>query len=143
MNKLPLIARLCLPGIAAAILTSPALAAQPSAPASAEAAYQKERAACLAGSSQQDRATCLKEAGAALAEARRARLGNAEDARALADNALRRCKAVAPEDRDDCERMARGEGKVSGSVEGGGVIKELVTRSVEPVPTPPAPAASR
>jgi hypothetical protein len=41
-----------------------------------------------------------------------------------------RCAAQPESERADCERMARGEGTVVGSVEGGGVIKELVTRQV-------------
>jgi hypothetical protein len=117
---------------------------QAAANPSPEAVYQKERAACLRGTSPQDRATCLREAGAALAESRRARLGNGEGARDLARNAEQRCKNVAPADRDDCLRMARGEGTVSGSVDGGGVIKELVTVTQEPlIVVPAAPAASR
>ena len=133
-----------LAGMAAALVLSPVLAAKPAAPGSAEARYQQERAACLNGTSQQDRATCLKEAGAALAEARRARLDNGEDARALRENALQRCKAQPPQDRDACERLARGEGTVSGSVGGGGLIKEVVTPVIEPapaaMPVEPAPA---
>jgi hypothetical protein len=142
MNKIT--PRHWLAGIAAALVLSPVLAAAP-APGSAEARYQQERAACLNGTSQQDRATCLKEAGAALAEARRARLDNGEDARALRENALQRCKAQPPQDRVACERLARGEGTVSGSVGGGGVIKEVVTPVIEPAPvvTPVEPAPAR
>jgi len=55
---------------------------------------------------------------------------------------VRHCEAVAPENRGDCERMARGEGQVSGSVEGGGVLKEIVTRTVEPAVVSPAPPIS-
>ena len=133
----------CLAAAAASLLAAP-LFAGPAGSADANAKYQKERAACLNGTSQQDRATCLKEAGAALAEARRARLDNGEDARALRENALQRCKAQPPQDREACERLARGEGTVSGSVGGGGVIKEVVTPVIEPapvtLPVEPAPA---
>jgi len=146
MNNTPVISRRWLTGMAAAFVLSPAFAGDPSvqssAPSSPEAVYQKERAACLDGSSHQDRDTCLQEAGAARGEASGGRLDNGEDRRALADNAVRHCQAVAPENRGDCERMARGEGQVSGSVEGGGVLKEIVTRSVEPAVTSPAPPIS-
>jgi hypothetical protein len=144
MNTMSMTTIRRLAGIAAALLLSPVLAANPVAPGSAEARYQQERATCLSGASQQDRSTCLREAGAALAEARRARLDNGEDARALRANALQRCKAQPPQDRDACERLARGEGSVSGSVDGGGVVKEVVTPVIEPAAAPstlePAPA---
>jgi hypothetical protein len=97
---------------------------------SPEATYRYERQKCLSGRSHQDRATCLKEAGAALAEARRGRLDNGVSERQLAENRVARCAAQPEADRADCERMARGEGTVVGSVEGGGQIKELVTRQV-------------
>lgn len=136
-GKIPRTARECMTGMAAAFLLAPALAAEtPSAStelANAQAIYAKERSACLDGSSQQERAACLKEAGAALAEARRSRLGNAEDARALRRNAVQRCEAVRAEDSDHCRRKALGDGTVSGSAAAGGVVKELVT---------PEPAAS-
>ncbi len=102
-----------LTSLAAALLMAPVLAAEPAVSAPAQT-YQKDRAACLQGLSQQDRATCLKEAGAALAEAPRGRLGAGEDARTLTNNALQRCKSVPPKDRSACERMALGEGKVFG-----------------------------
>lgn len=97
---------------------------------SPEATYRYEREKCLSGRTHQDRATCLKEAGAALAEARRGRLDNGVSERQLAENRVARCAAQHDSERADCERMARGEGTVVGSVEGGGVIKELVTRQV-------------
>jgi hypothetical protein len=129
--------------LAIACAVVPAGAAQPAAPAaaassSADAAYERDRANCAKDATPQGRTTCLKEAGAVHAEAKRKALGNGEDARALAENAELRCKNVATAERDACLRMARGEGKVSGSVDGGGVLKTLVT----PISSP-APAASR
>jgi hypothetical protein len=138
-RKISAMPRAWLAGMAAVLLQTPALAAEaPTASsdlAKAQAIHAKERSACLAGASQQERAACLKEAGAALAEARRSRLGNAEDARALRRNAVQRCAAVRAEDRDHCRRMALGEGTVSGSAAAGGVVKELVTQ--EPAASAP------
>jgi hypothetical protein len=114
---------------ALAVLTcAPAFAG--GAAADAQAAYQRERAACVEGRTQQSRHDCLREAGAALAEARRNRLDNGESEQQLAANRQARCNYVAAEDRDECVRMMQGEGTVSGSVEGGGLYRELVTRSV-------------
>jgi hypothetical protein len=139
MNKMSTTTREWIAGLAAVLLLAPVLAAErPAAStesAKAEALYVKERAACLDGTSQQERAACLKEAGAALAEAKRSRLGNGEDARALRSNAVQRCDAVRAEDRDSCRRMALGEGTVSGTAAAGGVVKELVT--VEPAAAVP------
>ena len=104
--------------------------------AAANAVYQRERAACASDATPQGRVTCLKEAGAAYAEAKRQLLGNGEGAQALQQNAERRCDQVATADRDHCLRKARGEGTASGSVDGGGVLKTLVT----PVPAPPSAA---
>lgn len=129
--------------LAIACAASTAGAAQPAplasaASSSADAVYRRERVDCAKETAPQGRATCLKEAGAAHAEAQRKLLGNGEDARALAANAELRCKRVATADRDACLRMARGEGTVSGSVEGGGLMKTLTM----PVPSPMS-AASR
>jgi hypothetical protein len=101
--------------------------------AAADQAYQRERAACLSGQTSQDRDTCLKEAGAARAAARRGRLDNGGDAESRAANATERCRVHADaDDRLACERMARGEGRIEGSVAEGAVVKEMVTRSVRP-----------
>lgn len=136
----------CMPTLASLALlgaTAAAHAAPPKGPpaGSPEAVYQQDRAKCMAGRSHQDRATCLQEAGAALQEARRGRLDNGEDARTLQQNALMRCQRQPVEERPACERLVRGEGSRSGSVEGGGVIKEVVTRTVGPVPATPAASA--
>ena len=109
------------------------VAADP-ASSSALARYEAERAACMDGRTGQDRATCLKEAGAALAEARRGRLSNGESADTLARNAELRCQTVAAEDRDACLLMARGKGSVSGSVKAGGTMREITIVTVGPIP---------
>lgn len=105
------------------------------APLDAQQRYRQERAACLGGSSPQAREPCLREAIAALAEARRGRLDGGEAPATLAANALKRCAVVPADDRDACERLARGEGQVSGSVGQGGLLKQIVTRSIAETPT--------
>jgi hypothetical protein len=91
------------------------------------ATIQKERADCMNGNSQQDRTTCMREAGAAKQEAQR---GNLRDSGDYQANASKRCAALPAAEKADCERRSSGEGSVSGSVGGGGVVRELVT----PVP---------
>ena len=93
--------------------------------AEAQARYQQDRAACMSAQSQQDRATCLREADAALQEAKRGRSGDAQGS--YEQNQLLRCDRLAAGDREDCRRRMRGEGTVSGSVEGGGIYRELRT----------------
>ena len=63
--------------IAGAMLANPASAA---GDANAAQLYQQDRAACTSGQSHQDRQTCLREAGAALYEARRGGLNTNEAA---------------------------------------------------------------
>ena len=88
--------------------------------------YAQDRAFCNSGQSAQDRQTCLREAGAAAQEAPRGNLTEAPDA-----NKFARCDYHKdPNDREYCIRRMKGEGTVSGSVEGGGLLRELrvVTR---------------
>jgi hypothetical protein len=92
----------------------------------ANARYQQERAVCLSGASNQDRATCLKEAGAALKEAK---AGHLNDGRQdYAANALQRCNSLPGDQQEFCYRRMQGEGKVSGSVQEGGVLRELTVK---------------
>jgi hypothetical protein len=99
-----------------------------SAATGAQAQYQIDRAACLSGNTHQDRATCLREAGAALVEARRGGLTEASDS-VYTQNAMARCVAHPNEDQEDCVRRMSGEGVIVGSVEEGAIFREL-TRTV-------------
>ncbi|AMP04482.1 hypothetical protein GN109_10485 [Collimonas pratensis] len=112
----------CLTALLALCMSFSAMAAAGDS-ASATARYQAERAACNNGRSNQDRATCLKEAGAALAESRRGRLS--DNPNADRSNALLRCNALPADDRDACQRRMNGEGTTSGSALEGGISREL------------------
>ena len=87
----------------------------------------QERQNCMDGKTNQDRATCLREAGAAKQESQR---GNLRDSGDYGSNASKRCDTLPADQKVDCERRSMGEGSVSGSVGSGGVVRELVT----PVP---------
>jgi len=140
---------LLLVGVAAGYASAPAYGADAAATA-AKSTYSKERADCEAGKTAEDRATCLKEAGAAQQERKRNTLDNNGSMR---QNATDRCNAVAPKDKADC--LARIEGpsqpnqstKTSGSVAGGGVIRETTTTTtgapVVIVPATPTASAPR
>lgn len=98
--------------------------AQTGADGSAEARYKAEVAACNSGSSNQDRLTCLKEAGAARGEAKKDQLSDGRGA--LGRNAVDRCNALPPDDQPACLERIQGQGTSEGSVGGGGILRELV-----------------
>ncbi len=101
--------------------------------------YKDDRAQCLSGSTPQDRPTCLREAGAARDEARRGQLG--DGCANYRKNAKERCDVLTGDEQRDCIARAKGKGSVSGSVAGGGVMRETVTREVkspEPMASTPA-----
>ncbi len=100
-----------------------ALAADRSSLSEAQKTYNRDRAACMRGEGGQDRATCLKEAGAALQEAKRGGLTSSRSE--YERNQTVRCDYQPAQDREDCMRRMRGEGTTSGSVQGGGVLREL------------------
>jgi hypothetical protein len=143
MNKsqTPLLRRLSLALVAGFALQGAALAADPNRllpDTDAKARYERERAACMAGqSTNEDRATCLREAGAALAEARKGHLDNGNGQ--LRKNAKDRCNVLSGDERADCIARMNGEGTVSGSVGGGGLLREKRTivpgtPTAQPVP---------
>ena len=93
----------------------------------ASTSIAQERQNCMDGKTNQDRATCLREAGAAKQESQR---GNLRDSADYSRNASKRCDALPADQKADCERRTMGEGSVSGSVGSGGVVRERRT----PVP---------
>lgn len=113
---------------AAAALAAPAAPATPDA----RARYEQERAVCLSGQSNQDRATCLREAGAAFAQ--QGKPGAAEDKAQQQGNAVKRCAPLPDAERRDCLARMQGQGTTSGSVAAGGITRELVTRETGGVP---------
>lgn len=141
MNKLNIraatAARTLLLALAAGLLGPMALAAPPAAASGqrdAEARYQADRAACLAGVTGQGRDACLREAAAARAEARAAarRPSAPRTEPDYAANALARCERVPERDRADCRMRMQGQGTREGSVAEGAIMYELVTRSAAP-----------
>lgn len=93
--------------------------------------YSAERAACLNGATPQAQDTCLREAANAEAEKRKGELQTQGDAQ-LTANAMRRCDALGGEDHAACTARVLGYGNQSGSVGGGGVIREVETVVVPP-----------
>jgi len=91
-----------------------------------EAAYQQDRAACLDSTSMHERSSCLREAGAVRAEAIRGSRLASPGPQDLLTHALQRCQRLPHDDKLLCERRIQGEGKVTGSVEAGGLLRELV-----------------
>ena len=119
--------------VLAALLFGAALVAEgayASTASDAKARYDKERAMCNSGQSNQDRATCLKEAGAAYGEAKSGRLETGTAANNA--NAMQRCDALPGDSRQACQRRMAGEGTTQGSVRDGGMTRELVV----PAPVP-------
>ena len=112
---------LCMLGALA--VSNPSPAANTVRDPDAHQRYLQERTACM--SLQDDeRKTCLREAGAALFEAKHGGLTEAQAS--YEQNMLARCAYHKnAEDRGYCERRMRGEGTTSGSVEGGGILREL------------------
>ena len=120
--------------LGALLMPAPALAAAQTERDQAAARHKQEVAVCTSGQSNQDRATCLKEAGAAYAEALRGGQGSSAVA---PGNASKRCEALKGDENTACLARMQGQGTTSGSVAAGGISRELVTAT----PAPAAPAA--
>lgn len=97
--------------------------------------YQQEVQACMSGQTPQDQATCLKEARNAQADKKRGLLDSGYAN--FQANALARCEVFKGEDKAACHARMM-SGNVSGSVGGGGVLREVET-VVTPPGSSPAP----
>lgn len=102
--------------------------------------YQQDRKFCMSGQSNQDKKTCLREAGAAREAAKKGKLS--EGAVSFEQDALARCKVLPDADRADCVRRVNGGGTVSGSVKSGGIIRETTTTIVGSPATSPSPSST-
>ena len=118
----------------AALLAVTAAAAQVAAPAEGaqidtSGNYQSEVQSCMQGKTGQAQADCLKEARNAQADKKRGILDSGANYQA---NARARCSVLNGEDRAACEARMMGYGTVTGSVAGGGVIREVETVVMPP-----------
>lgn len=101
--------------------------------------YRREVAACQSGHTVQDRETCLREARNARADKQRGRL---DTVGSLQANALARCEVHHNDlDRQACRARVTGQGETSGSVAGGGLLREYEV-TLPPESTATAPDAS-
>ena len=125
----PVMAALLLGGLVA----SPAWAAAKSESSQMASRYQQERAACMLKTDSYDRSACLQDASVAYAEDKRRGLRKVPDADFQA-NQLRRCQALPGNYRQDCIARMKGAGTAIGTVESGGIYRELVTIEVGEVP---------
>jgi hypothetical protein len=108
-------------------------------PAGAQQRYQQELALCKSGQTSQGPATCQREAGAALAAAKR---GDLEDGPAAYErNARERCMALPSPERYEC--LARMRAPTTGSVAGGGLMREAVTPAAPAPLIAPAPQSMK
>ena len=91
----------------------------------ASGSYQQEVNACMTGKTQQDQATCLREARNAQADKKRGSLDNA--GAQFDSNAAARCSVLTGEEQAACQARVLGYGETTGSVAAGGVLREVET----------------
>lgn len=113
--------------------------------AAIQSQYEQDVANCKSGKSNQDRATCMQEAGAARQEANRQNLKEGSPDQHQ-QNMVDRCNRLPAPSRQDCLTQMTSPTNVRGSVQGGGVLRETVIQvpagTVPPSTTmPPATPA--
>ena len=89
---------------------------------------RSEWQACLTGRTQQDQTTCMTEVRNANAAKRAGKVDNAGGR--FQANALSRCDIFSGEELIACQARVTGYGQTSGSVAGGGVIRQVETVTV-------------
>lgn len=128
-----------------ACLATPAVyAANGMSAADISARYQLDVQRCNTGQTNQDKATCLQEAGAARDEANRNRLTSSNQN--YDQNQTKRCEALPVNEREDCllqmsaPNTATQSTTTQGSIGGGGVLRETTITMPGAPTTSPAPA---
>lgn len=117
-----------------AILLGGSMVASAASPGVHDSQYKLELQACQDGRSGQDKDTCMTEARRALAARKKGALQT--DISATAVNARKRCEVFTGDDKAACLARMGGRGSTSGSVAGGGILREVET------PVAPGAAAS-
>ena len=113
----------------AALLAATTALAQPGAQ-DARARYEQERENCRTHNTQDSLETCMREATNAFAAARQGQLSS--PGTTAADNATQRCAVFqSAADQAECVRRVRNS-PASGSVAGGGILRESVTTTTVP-----------
>lgn len=108
-------------------------AASGSTPADTSGNYRLEVQACKSGDTQQDRATCMEEARNANAARQRGTLYKGASETQYEANAKARCDVFKDaENKAACEARVMGYGTVTGSVAGGGLLREVETVVLPP-----------
>ena len=92
--------------------------------------YAQEVQACNNGQTQEARDTCLREARNARADKQKRDLD--AGGKNYDTNAMARCEPLSGEDKAACQARVMGYGEKSGSVAGGGVLREVETVVVPP-----------
>lgn len=115
---------------AIALATSFGAMAQSPASSEAQARFEREREKCQTHNTQDSLATCMREANNALDASRKGQL-SAPGAQA-GKNATERCDAFqSAQEQAECARRIE-SAPASGSVSGGGVLRESVTTTIVP-----------
>ena len=127
-------------GCLALLLISSAPAQAAPAQANARSVYARAQARCMAMPVHGDRANCLSEASTAHEATLPAEID--PDPGRYARNAQVRCQPLPVDDRQDCLARMAGQGTTTGSVAGGGIYRELITRETAPQAAPAAPASA-
>lgn len=117
--------RLTLVASTALVCIASVQAASPNALTQAQERYRKDIAKCINGDSNQNVATCRREAGSALAEAKRSTLQT--NSTQYQSNALKRCEVHEGDDRVACEARINYQGDVTIGAEAGGLLRKSIT----------------
>lgn len=117
--------QLTLSALTTLVFAANAMAAPPSAMTEAQARYRHDIAVCNSGQSNQSAATCRREAGSALAEAKRGTLHT--NVPQYQSNALMRCAVHQGDDRVACEARILGQGDVTSGTQAGGLLRKSIT----------------
>lgn len=114
------------PMLAASAPAMAPTAVAPMADAAPPAAVGPKSGGCAYGASRSGHAGCMAKGEYELTRSRQAALDR--DPAQYQRNAQVRCEGLSEEDKRLCVARMQGQGTTTGSVEGGGIYRELITR---------------